>query len=128
MPIIYPNTADMIDMSPIEPGVYPGTIVEADAKTSSKGNQMVVAKQELQVNGKPKIRTSYLVVTGPGSGQFDQLLRACHMDDLADQFKAGEQVPFDTDSLLGQAVMVRIEADTDDSGNIRDQIRGYMRA
>ena len=128
MPIIYPNTADMIDMSPIEPGVYAGTILEADAKTSAKGNPMVVAKLEVQVNGKTKIRTSYLVVTGPGSGQFDQLLRACHMDDLADQFKNGESAPFDTDSLTGQSLMVRVEADTDDSGNIRDQIRGFMRA
>lgn len=128
MPILYPNTSEMIDISPIEPGVYPAKVIETEAKTSKSGNAMVVVKLEVDVNGKPRTRTAYCVVSGKGSGQFDQLLRACHYDDLADQFKAGEQVPFDTDDLLTQQVMVRIDAELDDSGNSRDKIGGFLKA
>jgi Protein of unknown function (DUF669). len=131
MPIVNPDTSAAADMGPIEPGTYPAKITEVEYKTSkSSGNPMIVPKFEIQVgDGKARTRQAYLVITGEGAFNFDQLLRATGFEDLADQFKAkdGPKPDFDTDELIGQELMVVIESDTY-NGQLRDKIRSYLRA
>ena len=141
-PVINPNTKDMEDMGPTIPGTYLGVIKACEAQTSKKGNSMIVPKIEIQAKdekGRPatKTRTAYLVTEGRGTASFDALLRACHMDSLADKYRNGERVPFDTDSLVGQELQVVVENETyqpiDDAGNkqgdlqVRDRIKTFLK-
>jgi hypothetical protein len=109
MPKINP---DLTQVGPIPPATYRGRILSCDFKTSAKGNPMIVPKFELDVNGTPRERDAYLVISGPGARQFLQLLRACGFTELADAYTnpAAEKPDFDTDDLIGQEVLVTIEA------------------
>ena len=59
------------------------------------------------------------------------------MDSLADKYRNGERVPFDTDSLVGQELQVVVENETyqpiDDAGNkqgdlqVRDRIKTFLK-
>lgn len=127
MPVIFPDTSTMIDMGPIADGVYPAKILEVLVETSKKGNQMIVPKFDVNIGeGKTKHRKSYIVIAGEGSYNFDQLLRACHFDDLADSIKAGQKPPFDSDSLVGQECQVIIKTELVDN-QTRDNISGYLK-
>lgn len=145
MPVIQPDTSEALDMSPIEPGTYKAKVTEVKTQNSkgSGGKQsvpMIVPKFNVTVDGKDRARISYLVIQGPGSGGFDQLLRACHMDELADQYKDPGQPnpPFDTDTLINQELNVVIDTQLyqklDGSGNPvgegekRDYIKTFLRA
>ncbi len=132
MPILNPNTKDQVDMSPIEIGTYRAKIVEAPIGTSKKDNPVVKPKFLIQVNGQERPRQPSIVSSGPGSGQFDQLLRACHFDDLADRYKQGIEEPFDTDRLVGQELMVVIDHEmyTPEVGSPRkqDRIVAFLKA
>ena len=129
MPIIQPDTSLAQDMGAIEPGTYPGKILEVEYKTSSKGSPMIVPKVEVNVGGKMRTRTAYVVVTGAGAYGFDQLLRACGFEDIADQYRDPSQAnpPFDTDQLIGQEVQVRIDNELY-NGNMRDSIKSWAKA
>lgn len=133
MPIVAPDTTQAQDMGPIDPGSYPATITACDSqKSKEKGTPMIVPKFDVTVPGaeKPRPRTSYIVLTGPGSWNFDQLLRAVHMDQLADQYKdpaVNPKPPFDTDRLVGQKLQVVIEKDLY-QGQVRDKITGFLKA
>jgi hypothetical protein len=141
MGVINPNTRDMEDLGPSDPGTYPAVIKSCDAKASSKGNQMITPKFEIraQADGKAatKTRTAYLVIEGKGTAGFDSLLRACHMDELADKYRNGDRVPFDTDRLVGQEVLVVVDNEwytpTDDLGNKtgepekRDRLKNFLK-
>jgi len=128
-PIIQPDTSEAQDMSPIEPGTYPGTIVQVELQTSKKGNAMIVPKWEVTVDGKTRTRTSYLVIDGPGSAGFDQLLRACGFDELADQYKDpdAENPEFDTDQLINQQCNLVVESQMYNN-ELRDNIKSYLPA
>ena len=77
MPIINPDTSNMLDMSAIQAGTYPGEIAKADFEVSkSSGNPMIVVTTNVEVEGKQRPRKSYLVISGEGAYGFDQLLRA----------------------------------------------------
>lgn len=144
MPLIQPDTSAAVDLStPIAPGTYPAKITEAKTQLSKeKKNLMVVPKFAIAVDDKtPRTRTSYLVIAGEGSYGFDQLLRACHFDDLADAYKDPSVTPkpdFDTDTLIGQELMVVVDAEyqqpKDQQGNpvgepqIRDRIKTFLKA
>lgn len=131
MPIVNPDTSQISDQGPIEPGTYPATIKEVEYKTSkSSGNPMIVPKFGVMVEGKERPRQAYLVITGEGAYGFDQLLRACGFDTLADQFHDPTVQPkpdFDTDNLVGQEIQVVIESDVY-NGQMRDKIKSYLKA
>lgn len=130
MGIIQPDTSAALDMSAIEPGTYMAKIVAADTGVSAKGAGKVVPKFEVMVNGKARKREAHLVISGPGSGSFDQLLRACGFVELADQYKDPTFQPkpeFDTDSFVGCEVQVVIGEEIY-NGEKRDRITGFLRA
>ncbi len=143
MGILQPDLTEALDMSSIDEGTYKGKITEAKPETakSEKKTQMCVVKVELEVNGTKRVRKAYLPVAGEGAGGFDNLLRACHLDDLADQYKDKSVNPkpsFDTDQLVGQEVQVIISPELyqrkDQAGNnvgdpeVRDRIKGFLKA
>lgn len=131
MPIIQPDTSGAIDMGPIEPGTYPAKIVDVPFQMSAKNNPMIVPKFEINVDGKkPRVRQAFLVISGPGSFNFDQLLRACHFDELADKYKDPNVAnpDFDTDQLVGQELQVIIDSRLDEKNNLRDDIKGFLKA
>lgn len=130
MPIINPDTSNISDQGAIDPGTYPAKITEVEYKTSkSSGNPMIVPKFAVTVDGKERPRSAFLVITGEGAYGFDQLLRACGFDEMADKYKAkdGDKPDFDTDELIGQELMVVIESDTY-NGQLRDKIKSYLKA
>lgn len=129
MPVIQPDTSAAQDMGPIEPGTYHAQIVACDFKQSKQGNPMIVPKFDVTVDGKKRSRTAYLVVTGEGAFGFDQLLRACGFQQLADQYRDPNQPnpPFDTDSLVGQELNVVVSSEIY-QGEKRDAIKGYLKA
>src|SRR3990167_7442655 len=111
MPIVKPDLTEI--NKPIDPGTYDaevnGPIVLAESKA---GNPMLIIKFGLSVNGKTRPRTVRQVITGAGAFGFAQLLRACKFGEVADQLQRGEDVPFDTDKLVGQRLKVVVETDT----------------
>lgn len=130
MPIITPDTSNISEQTPIDAGTYPAKITAVDYKTSkSSGNPMIVPTFEVSVEGKARPRSAYLVITGEGAYGFDQLLRACGFEEMADKYKqkGGEKPDFDTDELIGQELMVVIESDTY-NGQLRDKIKSYLKA
>jgi len=130
MPVVNPDTSAAQEMSAIEPGTYKARITEVEFKNSkSSGNPMIVPKFAVNVDGKERPRSAYLVITGEGAYGFDQLLRATGFDELADKFKAkeGDKPEFDTDDLIGQELNVVVEADTY-NGQLRDKIKSFLRA
>lgn len=130
MPIVQPDTTMAEDLSPIEPGSYPAKIVECDfQKSKEKNTPMIVPKFKVEVNGKLRTRQAYLVISGPGAWNFDQLLRAVNMASLADAYhdvKVSPKPAFDTDSLVGQELMVIVEEEIY-QGTKRDRINGYVK-
>jgi hypothetical protein len=125
MPIINPDTSESGN---IPPNTYSGKIVQVDYQESKAGNPMIVVKFSLDVNGTPRTRQSYLVITGAGAYGFDQLLRACGFEDDADKIKEpGSKHPFDTDSLLGQELNIVVTEQLRD-GQVRDNVSGYLKA
>jgi hypothetical protein len=121
----------MEDMSPTEPGTYPAKITECPFQTSKAGNPMIVPVFEIKVGDSTKTRRTFLVTEGKGTAGFDALLRACHFDKLADQYRNGEQVPFDTDQLIGQELNVVIDqemyAPEGGTPEPRDRIKTFMK-
>lgn len=142
MGLLQPDLTEAIDLTPISEGTYKGKIIEAKAELSrEKKTPMCVTKFAISVDeGKPRTRKAYITVSGEGAGAFDQLLRACHFDDLADKYKDPNVQPkpsFDTDQLVGQELNIIIVPDlyqkTDGAGNnvgspeLRDKIKGYLK-
>ena len=128
-PIINPDLTAVKSQGPIDPGVYPAKIIDVQSKTSQKGNPMIVPKLEITV-GQDDVRTreAYLVITGAGAYGFEQLLRACGFDDVADKYKDpdAEKPAFDTDNLIGQELNVQIESDTYNN-QLRDKVQSYLK-
>lgn len=144
MPLINPDLTEMQDLAPIPNGTYPAKVTEVNLKMSKGGEgkrpvQMIVPKFEVTVDGKNRTRQTYLPVEGAGTFGFDQILRACHFDKLADQYKDPTQTnpDFDTDQLIGQEMLVVVEEELyqprDGSGNPvgearrQDRIRTYLK-
>lgn len=130
MPLIQPDTSEALDQGPIDPGTYKAKIVEAVPGVSKgKGNPIVTTKFHVDVEGKTRTRTAWLVTSGEASFQFDQLLRCTGFEAQADAFKAkgGDKPPFDTDWLVGQEVNVVIAAD-EYQGQLRDKIQSFLKA
>lgn len=128
MAVIQPRTQDMVDLTPLDPGTYKARIGSVVAGQSKAGNPMITVKFAVSTaDGKTRPRTAYVATTGEGAWNYDQLLRACHMDKLADQYKAGEEIPFDTDSLLEQELNLAFDHQLY-QGQTRDQIIGYLKA
>ena len=137
MPVLQPDTSQGQDFtSPIESGTYPARIVSAEAGVSKAKNPKCVVKFEVNVNGTKRSRTAHLPVTGEGTFGFDQLLRACKMDSLADAYKDPTVSPkpvFDPSSLNGSELLVVIEPnlyknEATQQEEKRDQISGYLKA
>lgn len=126
MPIVNPDTSEMMQFTTLEPGVYPGKIISADVKTAKSGNLMTTPEVEITVGDQTVKRTAYLVIAGKGSGGFDSLLRACGFDAVADEAKAGGKPAFNTDDLIGLQVNVQIENEVYE-GKVRDSIRGFLK-
>lgn len=130
MPLINPDTTQMLEMGAIEPGTYPAEITNVTPATSKAGNPMIVCDIGVQVGESIRPRKAYLVITGEGAYNFDQLLRACGFSQLADQYKDKSVQPkpsFDTDHLIGQRMQVVIEPNLY-NGEMRDQIKSYLPA
>jgi len=125
MPIITP---DLSGIGPIEPGTYPAEWTAGDYKTSKAGNPMLVGQIAITVGDKVKNRIVNVVTSGAGAFTFDQLLRACHLDEIADRLKdPNANHEFDTDILIGQHFLVVIEEQLY-NGNKQDQVKTYLRA
>ena len=128
MPIIEPDTSEVKEMMPLDPGVYPAEITACDFKESKAGNPMIVPVFSITApDGTTRQRRSYIVVTGNAAFTFDSFLRACGFEDYADELKAGSKTPFDTDSLIGLCVNVQVEQEAY-NGKLIDTIKGYMKA
>lgn len=128
MPIINPDTSEVKELLPLEPGVYPAKVAATEFKTSKSGNPMLVVTFEVTArDGTARKRNAYLVITGEGAYGFDSLLRACGFDDYADRLKAGSKEPFDTDNLVGIGLEVQVEQEAY-NGRMMDSVRGYMKA
>lgn len=131
MPIVQPDTSQMVDMGPIEPGTYAAKVSACGAEKSKKGNSMIVPNFDVFVPGQaePRPRTAWLVIEGKGTWNFDQFLRACHMEDLADKY-ADENLqpkpPLDTDIFVGQELQVVIESQLYNNQK-RDAIVGFIK-
>lgn len=137
MPVLQPDTSAAEDFStPIPPATYPASIVACDVGKSKAGNQKIMPKFKIMVDGHERTRTAHLVISGEGSMGLDQLLRAVHMNDLADAYRDPTINPkpgLDTDTLVGQELQVVVEENLykPDGGGPeqkRDQITGYLRA
>lgn len=129
MPLIQPDLSTAIDMGPIDPNTYPAEIKKVEYKMSKKNNPMLELDVDVEVNGKPRTRKAFLVITGEGAYNFGQLLRACHFDQLAEAYSqpGGEKPAFDTDQLQGQKVNVVIDHQVF-NGEKRDFIKSFLRA
>lgn len=127
MPIIQPDTSEVKEIMPLDPGVYPATIEAVEFKTSKSGNPMIVVTFSIEHDGTTRKRNAYLVITGEGAYGFDSLLRACGYSDYADKLKAGSKDPFDTDDLVGVALQVQVEQEAY-NGRMVDNVKGYLRA
>ena len=128
MPLIQPDTSQAGDFGPIPPNTYPAKINDVEVTTSkSGGNPMIVAHMEVMVDGKPRTRKAYLVITGEGAYGFDQLLRATGFEKEADAYKEGKGAAFDSDLLKGQSLNVVIESDTYNN-QLRDKIQSFLKA
>jgi len=129
MPVINPDTSQAQEMGPIEPGTYPAKIMSVISKNSKAGNPMLEIALELAVEGKTRTRKTWVVTSGEGAFNFDQLLRATGFAALADQYKdpTADHPGFDTDDLIGQEVNVIVESNLY-QGQMRDQIRGFQKA
>lgn len=127
-PIITPDTSEMEDLTPIDPGTYPARCVRVDVQNSKeKGTPMIVPTFKVTVGGKERTRRAYIVIAGPGSFNFDQLLRAVGEDAVADQVKANPGLPVDTDLFVNKEVQLVIESEVYQN-QLRDRIRSYLRA
>lgn len=124
MPIITPDLSEV--NKPIDPGTYAAKITAVEYKTSKAGNPMIVPQFDVDVNGKRKVRSAHLVITGETAFGFEQLLRACHFDDVANSLKSNP-TPFDTDQLVGQELQVVIDSDTY-NGQLTDRIKSFLPA
>lgn len=136
-PLLQPDTSEAEDFSkPIDEGTYPAKIVIAIPGQSKKDKPKLEVKFKVKVAGKDRTRSSHIPTTGPGSFGLDQLLRAVHMDDLADKYRDPAVNPkpaFDTDSLRDQDLQVVIthqlyKNETTGKEEPRDQISGYLKA
>lgn len=130
-PLIKPDLSDADSFGPIEPGTYPAKIESVEAKSSGKGNPMIVPKFAIEVDGKTRKRNAYLVIVGEGAYGFSQLLRACHFDDIANKYAdksiaLADKPEFNTDDLQGQELMVVIDHQIY-NGEKRDTIKNYLR-
>lgn len=128
MPMINPDTTQAEELGAIEPGTYKAKISAVDAQVAkSSGNPMIVPTFDIDVNGKNRTRKAYLPITGAGAYGFDQLLRSTGFGDYADQLKAGDKTPWDTDNLIGQELNVVIVSDVY-NGQQRDKVSSYLKA
>jgi hypothetical protein len=131
MPIVNPDTSAVKEQEAIQPGTYPAKIVSVDFQTSkSSGNPMIVPNMEVNVEGTIRPRKTWLVINGEGAYGFDNLLRACGFEEVADKFRDPAVQPkpeFDTDDLIGQELMVVVESDVY-NGQVRDKIRSFLKA
>jgi len=143
MPIIMPDTSEMEDLAPSQPGTYAADITKADsqlskAKEGGGGNKPMVVPlfkfkaprlSDKEVRGVS--RRSFLSITGPGSFGFDQLLRCVGESALADKIKADPgRVPFDTDLLVGKRVNILVSTGVykqpGQADRLTDQIDGFL--
>lgn len=137
MPILMPDTSEAEDLRPSQAGTYRARITKCDAQMS-KGEggkakvMMAVPTFTFEApaleDGKPRKinRRSFMVISGPGSFNFDQLLRSIGEQGLADEVKARPgQVPIDTDFIAGKEVQVILTTGMY-QGNQQDQISGVL--
>lgn len=127
MPIIEPDTSEVKEYTPLDPGVYVAKIVACEFKTSKSGNPMIVPEFEITSGGGTRKKRSYLVITGQGAYGFDSLLRSVGFTEQADKMKAGEKVPFDTDDLIGLSCNLQMDQEAY-NGQMQDVIKGYLPA
>lgn len=136
MPVLQPDTTEAEDFStPINPGTYKARIDSCDGGVSKNGNQKIMPIFKVKVGDQTRTRKAHIVITGAGAMSFDQLLRACHMDKLADHYRdksVKEKKPFDTNTLVGQELQIIIDKDLykpEDGGQERvtDKIIGYLK-
>lgn len=129
MPIIEPDLSEVKDFQPWDPGVYAGKIVEVDFQTSKKsGNPMIVPNFEVRNNdGDTRKMKTWMVVTGEGAYNFESLLRAVGLHDVADRMRGGEKIAFDTDELIGLELNIQVEQEAY-NGRMQNKVAGFLAA
>jgi len=125
MPIINPDLSQVTSLGPISEGTYEGKITAVESATSKAGNPKVVVSLEITVDGATRQRQAHIVTSGAAAFQFEGLLRATGFEDIADKLRNKENVPFDTDWLVGQELLVQIVPDTY-NGELRDKVQGFL--
>lgn len=128
-PVITPDTREAEDMTTQEPGTYKARIESVEpTKSKEKQQQMIIVKcKATKGDGSHFTRNCYVMCEGKGAGNFEQLLRACKLDALADTLRTSGPQPFDTDVLVGQEVMIILDHE-EYKGQMRDRINGFLRA
>jgi hypothetical protein len=94
------------------------------------GEKDKLSRTKIQVDGKDRTIVDWVITSGPGAFRFDQLLRAVNMNELADKYRAGEQVPFDTEALVGQSLQIVVDKELDQKNPDleRNRVKSYLRA
>lgn len=132
-PIILPDTSSAEDMEVSESGTYRGTVVKTDAQpTKEKKVMQAIVSFKLpgvpdEKEKKPRdiTRTAYMNIEGKGAMVWDKFLRCAGFSDIADRYRAGEKVPFNTDDLLGKEVYVLLKTGSYNDRR-RDEIDGFL--
>lgn len=127
MPILTPDLSEVQAQEAIPPNTYRGRITGAETGTSKANNPKIVVTVVLTVDGKERTRQAHLNTTGAAAFKFESLLRAVGMDDLANRYKAKEQIPFDTDTLIGHELNVVIDTEMYNN-EPRDAIKSFLKA
>lgn len=127
MPIIEPDLSEAEQLGAHEPGTYKGSIETVEVtKGKEKGTPMIVVNLACQ-DGDGKIfhRKTWIVTSGAGAGNFEQLLRACNLEDVADSLRTSK-APFNTDVLVGQQVNVIMDNE-EYKGRMQDRVTGFLK-
>lgn len=140
MPILLPDTSEMEDLRPTVPGTYRARITKVDQQaTKAKGDKpggqpMAVPNFQFEApalenpsEGPRKVnRRVFLMISGAGSFNFDQLLRSTGNGEIADQVKANPgRVAVDTDVFLNKEVHV-VLANGLYEGRLQDNITAFL--
>lgn len=127
MPIIQPDMSQTADQTPIDPGTYPAKVITALPGTSKAGNAKVTCEVDVMVEGKERKRKIDVPTAGKGAFMWEQFLRACGFKEIANRLRNKENVPFNTDDLVGQSIQVVIENEMYND-NLQDKITRYIAA
>lgn len=109
MPVINPDFSERT----LQPGQYPAIIVSCEQKISRAGNPYLSWKFETQTMDKATDRQWVFFAT-TFSGRGAQLIKSIVQSSINPKYESG---PINTDDLLNQRVLVKVEKQLDANGS-----------